>query len=283
MTTLTLAGIIWAALGLAGIGVVLVALLFAIPATRATARGIVPTFISALTVLAALLAGFALGDVALIVFLTALAARTGWEAARTMGLSALPLGIALALATVAVAAVQPDPLYLLLAFVAAFLARSLRPVPLADWLLFPTLPLLCLTCFAITPETRALALAAYIVTETFDSYALLCGKALGRRKAFPVLSPNKTIEGLLGGALALVLTACGLAYALGGSLIAALMFALLMGALTLAGDLWASQIKRRAGVKDYPVLHHTQGGLLDTFDSWIMTGLGGALILTLMG
>ena len=50
--------------------------------------------------------------------------------------------------------------------------------------------------------------------------------------------------------------------------------ALLTGALTVAGDLAASRLKRASGVKDFPVVLPHQGGLFDTTDAWIATGAG---------
>jgi phosphatidate cytidylyltransferase len=175
--------------------------------------------------------------------------------------------------TVAVAALG-------LSWLAAAAWRLARPgEPAADLLVFPVLPLLAFAT-ACAGTNPAIFLAAWIGIETFDSYALLAGKVFGRRKAFPVLSPNKTIEGLAGGVAMLVLTVLVAAAFLDNlSYGRALAFALLIGVFTVTGDLAASLMKRRAGVKDFPPLVPHQGGLFDIFDSWIATG--GALAVLL--
>ena len=67
---------------------------------------------------------------------------------------------------------------------------------------------------------------------------------------------------------------------LGGfPVLGSMLFALAAGALTVAGDLAASRLKRVAGVKDYPAVLPHQGGLLDITDAWIATGAG---LVTLM-
>jgi len=150
-------------------------------------------------------------------------------------------------------------------------------------LLFPVIPLLIFTASGLSGDHGAWILGAFILVETFDSYALLGGKLFGRRKAFPALSPHKTIEGLLVGTVMLVLTT-----ALLGAVLAKLplhfsaALALLAGVLTITGDLAASRLKRRSGVKDFPSVLPYQGGLLDITDAWITTGAGFCVIAILL-
>lgn len=109
-----------------------------------------------------------------------------------------------------------------------------------------------------------------------DSGAYFAGKLFGKKKIFPHLSPNKTLEGCIGGVLAaviimllygLVLMLCGLKvnyfymaiYGLGGSIACQL------------GDLAFSAVKREFGIKDYGNLIPGHGGMLDRFDSMHFT------------
>ncbi len=109
----------------------------------------------------------------------------------------------------------------------------------------------------------------YGLSEVNDSAAYLIGSSIGKRKIFPKLSPNKTVEGVVGG----ILCTIGIAFALwfavphftwwqvAGS-------GVLVAAAGTAGDLFASRLKRRAGVKDYGDVIPTQGGVLDLYDAF---------------
>lgn len=100
-----------------------------------------------------------------------------------------------------------------------------------------------------------------------DSAAQLVGRAVGKTKPWPDISPNKTLEGSLGGLLACLLgtTLVGRAYGLPPLHMVAL--ALVMGVLGQLGDLCKSMIKREIGVKDFGSIIPGHGGVLDRFDS----------------
>ncbi|MGR3413059.1 phosphatidate cytidylyltransferase [Pseudooceanicola nanhaiensis] len=280
-------GVVAAALVVLALGYAIVGAMMWIPATSASARKIWPILnIEALTV-GAVLVIFAFAPVLMVPAMLAFTLRVVWEAASVRhrpsggGHAVFWAGAAGAVLilcfllpwTVAVAALG-------LSWLAAAAWRLARPgEPAADLLVFPVLPLLAFAT-ACAGTNPAIFLAAWIGIETFDSYALLAGKVFGRRKAFPVLSPNKTIEGLAGGVAMLVLTVLVAAAFLDNlSYGRALAFALLIGVFTVIDDLAASLMKRRAGVKDFPPLVPHQGGLFDIFDSWIATG--GALAVLL--
>lgn len=107
-----------------------------------------------------------------------------------------------------------------------------------------------------------------VLTQLNDVAQFLCGKWLGKRKLAPTVSPNKTLEGLLGG----VLTTTLLAWALGPWLtpfspLRAVLAGLIISLFGFVGDIVISAVKRDMGVKDSGSLLPGHGGLLDRLDS----------------
>ncbi len=112
-----------------------------------------------------------------------------------------------------------------------------------------------------------------LITWGSDTGAYVVGKTLGRRKLAPVISPNKTVEGFIGGlvlgtTMALVAKLWFLpALALGHCL----ALGLLLAGIGTLGDLAESALKRSAGVKDSGTLIPGHGGVLDRVDSLLFT------------
>lgn len=102
-----------------------------------------------------------------------------------------------------------------------------------------------------------------------DTGAYYAGSYLGRHKLCPAVSPKKTVEGAIGGLAAAMLLAGAYSTLLieNISLIFALLFALVVGAVGQAGDLFESEFKRAAGVKDSSALLPGHGGFLDRIDA----------------
>ena len=127
-----------------------------------------------------------------------------------------------------------------------------------------------------TSNGRYFILLPFTIGFLSDAGAYFVGLRFGHHKLAPVVSPNKTIEGMFG----------GLAFAVVGSVIYGLIlrFALhfqvnfglavlygLIGSLAgVVGDLIFSVIKRQTGIKDYGNLIPGHGGFLDRFDSLVM-------------
>jgi len=113
----------------------------------------------------------------------------------------------------------------------------------------------------------------YLLTWSVDVGGYLFGSLFGRRKLCPRLSPGKTIEGLAGG----LLLAIPVSYLAGVRLMElygtaeALVFGLLVGLVAPVGDLIESLFKREAGLKDSSGFIPGHGGVLDRFDSLILT------------
>jgi len=123
-----------------------------------------------------------------------------------------------------------------------------------------------------------------------DTGAYFAGRAFGRHKLAPSVSPGKTIEGLLGGAALALLVVTLVAWQgpVSGDRIALLLVALVTVLASVLGDLFESMIKRQAGVKDSGTMLPGHGGMLDRIDSvtaalpvalagFTLTGLPGGL------
>lgn len=108
----------------------------------------------------------------------------------------------------------------------------------------------------------------FLVTWATDIGAYFAGRAFGRRKLAPSISPGKTVEGLLGGVVAAALIAG--AWAVWTDLSKPLLvLAPLFAIAAQAGDLFESSMKRRAGVKDSGTWLPGHGGVLDRLDGLV--------------
>lgn len=110
-----------------------------------------------------------------------------------------------------------------------------------------------------------------IVASDVGAYAI--GSWLGRRKLAPLISPNKTVEGSLGGLILSVGVVAAATFLLERvahlhvDLYDGLLFSLLVGSAAQLGDLFESLVKRWVGVKDAGIFLPGQGGVLDRIDS----------------
>lgn len=106
-----------------------------------------------------------------------------------------------------------------------------------------------------------------------DTTAYFSGRAFGRRKLYPSISPKKSVEGALGGLVGSVLGAVVLSQTLLPMLpvVDAVVLGLVAGALGQMGDLFASLLKRSTGVKDSGSILPGHGGILDRADALMFT------------
>ena len=109
-------------------------------------------------------------------------------------------------------------------------------------------------------------LLALLPVWVADIGAYFSGKAFGRVKLAPAISPGKTWEGVIGGMLAVVAMVFVLNAALGIPLAGFLPLCLAVGVISIVGDLTVSMFKRYTGVKDSGTLFPGHGGFLDRAD-----------------
>jgi phosphatidate cytidylyltransferase len=114
----------------------------------------------------------------------------------------------------------------------------------------------------------AWVLAVVLSTWAGDSAAYLVGRAFGRHKLAPAVSPGKTIEGALGGLLAAVIVSAAV-FRMSGALPtwAGAIVGAVLGVFGQLGDLSESFLKRQASVKDSGTLIPGHGGMLDRVDA----------------
>lgn len=112
----------------------------------------------------------------------------------------------------------------------------------------------------------------FIIAFGTDTFAYIAGNLFGKRKLYPEVSPNKTIEGSIGGIIGSTFSVVIFSYYFKLTSIWKLaLLAILCSILAQMGDLVASKIKRRTGIKDYGFIMPGHGGVLDRFDSIILT------------
>jgi len=123
-----------------------------------------------------------------------------------------------------------------------------------------------------------LVMLVLAVTKASDVGAYFTGSLIGRRKLAPKVSPNKTVEGSVGGIIASTIVALIMVYAidihtlkdLDHGLLATISFGIIIGIASQIGDLTESFIKRGTGVKDSGNLLPSFGGVLDVIDSFLV-------------
>lgn len=113
----------------------------------------------------------------------------------------------------------------------------------------------------------------FILAWGSDTFAYFAGRLFGKRKLIEHVSPKKTIEGSIGGLVGATALSVGFAYVLKPEFVPFAIFLGLIGSvLAQSGDLIASKIKRYCGIKDFGNIMPGHGGVLDRFDSIILTG-----------
>lgn len=112
-----------------------------------------------------------------------------------------------------------------------------------------------------------------LITELNDVFQFTWGKTLGKHKILPSVSPNKTVEGFLGGLFSTVLLGYALSFLLPVDAIKSATLAGLLAFTGFMGDVTVSAIKRDLGIKDMGSSIPGHGGVMDRIDSLAFNSL----------
>lgn len=159
-----------------------------------------------------------------------------------------------------------------------FLGAVTRKPHLAFGAIYVGLPVLGLLVLRRHPDGFLLTFWAMALVWASDSAAYFAGRAIGGPKLAPAISPNKTWAGFFGGLAGAGVFAAALAAWFGLPVMLALATPLL-AALSQAGDLYESHLKRKAGVKDSGNLLPGHGGVLDRLDGLVAVAPVAALLV----
>lgn len=155
----------------------------------------------------------------------------------------------------------------------AFLVRIVQTAPQ----LAPGTPL-----SGLLDGGRAWLLLLVLLVWAYDTLAYVVGRLAGRHRFLTQISPGKTWEGAIGGALAATAVAAVGLTALGQPPLGAILLGPLVSGAAQAGDLAESMLKRAAGVKDASTLIPGHGGVLDRVDSFLFAAPAAYLYLLLV-
>ncbi len=139
-----------------------------------------------------------------------------------------------------------------------------------------------------TEHGRFFILIPFVLAFLSDTGAYFAGLTFGKHKLAPVISPKKTVEGMVGGVLGAIVgmliycVVLQLAFGFDIQYLYAVIYGLLGSLAGVFGDLCFSVIKRQTGIKDYGNLIPGHGGILDRFDSMMLVGPLAEVLLLLL-
>lgn len=150
--------------------------------------------------------------------------------------------------------------------------RVATPVMVVAGLLLITSSLIAIAALHALERGPLKLLFTLFLVFAADTGAYFAGRAFGRRKLAPKISPGKTVEGALGGlALCAVWAALAGAWVFGlqtpGAIVQLVLLSMIVALVSIVGDLTESMLKRSAGLKDSGHILPGHGGILDRVDS----------------
>ena len=174
-----------------------------------------------------------------------------------------------------------EPLLIVLACLFAFVLQFIKRENAKDHIVSIAVTLLALFYIAwffsffmklkFLPNGNLLVTFLIVVTKSGDVGAYFVGKATGRHKLIPRISPKKTVEGTIGGLITSVCVAMLCRNFIGVGIGYVFLLGIFLGAVGQVGDLAESLIKRDCGVKDAGEKMPGFGGMLDMIDSLLFT------------
>lgn len=248
--------------------------------------------ISAIIVIALLVACLFISDVTRIVFFAACAVLTIYEINKAMKAAGHTTQMWPALLTLLCAVLfmvfEVEAIYYVIAaIVIVFLTLSSSVVnnkikpssSLASLgvIFYPLLPILVIIkiCMLDSPYWQAIIFTGIAASAICDTFALFGGMLFGKHKLAPHISPNKTVEGSISGLIFGGASGIAMYYIFAGSIDISMLQFIIIGAVASTvgqmGDLIASSFKREAGLKDFSNLIPGHGGALDRLDSHLFS------------
>ena len=112
-----------------------------------------------------------------------------------------------------------------------------------------------------------------VITEINDIFQFTCGKLFGKHKIIPTVSPNKTVEGFVGGLILTTITAYFLKFLLPINTDKTLILTVLLCIVGFGGDITMSAVKREHNIKDMGASIPGHGGMMDRLDSLAFTSI----------
>lgn len=152
------------------------------------------------------------------------------------------------------------------------LVRRNNPFWQAGCVAYLGIPALAMVALRDVPPHGAwIIVGLFVIVWATDTGALIVGNLVGGPRLAPVLSPNKTWAGTLGGIIAAAVLTTVFIGVMGGQMAAAALFGATLAVVAHLGDLFESWVKRRFHFKDSGSLIPGHGGVLDRIDSTLFT------------
>lgn len=182
-------------------------------------------------------------------------------------------------------------LYMILCFAfAVFSKGKIEFIPTATTIASCIYVVLGFSCLLVLRDWEFggyIFLLPFLSAWVSDSAAYFTGRAFGKNKLIPDVSPNKTVEGAVGGVAvtAVFMIIYGLivrfAFEVGVNFVGLILLGVMLSVVSMIGDLIASLIKRYYKIKDYSHIFPGHGGVLDRFDSVLATAPMTFIVLTI--
>lgn len=142
-----------------------------------------------------------------------------------------------------------------------------QPLWVAGGTAYLALPILAMLWLRHDPDNgRATMLWLIATVAAIDSGAFFAGKLIGGPKLVPLISPNKTWAGLLGGTLCAAVVGLIAATIMHANIVEAALWSAVLAPVSQVGDIMESAVKRHFGVKDSGSIIPGHGGILDRID-----------------